>query len=468
MKATDILIAVDDGHGMETAGKRTPVFPKGSKYEGLFMHENEFNNAVASILLDELKRLGFKAFPVAPTDEDTPLSTRVALANNTIPNGFGRHADLYISIHANAIKGSWGDWGGIETYAYLQNPKSKRIAENIHKWILKGTQLRDRGLKDGGWLYIVKNTVPGVVTVLVEAGFMDNLKEAELLMSKEYRRETALEIAQGICESYGVPYIPEQAHSVEIDKHHIEGESAVFAEQMVSYVKNYWAKTGKENKESEKDLLEIATLFLEVGKKYGIRGDVAFAQALHETHYFLFDLGTAVTPDQHNYCGMGVVKKGLKGNSFLTIKDGVTAQIQHLYAYATKKDLPVGEKLLDPRYIYVTRGIAPNWEDLAGKWAYPGFNRDKYKSLEEALIAKETYGQKIISIYEEMLKAKIEKPAEEIKNQKEDSNNKKDWKEEGFQYLLDEYGIDKNYWKPTSPIDMGTLGILLKRRDEKK
>ena len=39
------LIAIDDGHGMTTAGKRTPLFP-GTKR---FMHENEFNRAVADL-----------------------------------------------------------------------------------------------------------------------------------------------------------------------------------------------------------------------------------------------------------------------------------------------------------------------------------------------------------------------------------------------------------------------------------
>ena len=39
-------IAIDDGHGMETAGKRTPAFSDGS-----VMRENEFNRAVVSYCL---------------------------------------------------------------------------------------------------------------------------------------------------------------------------------------------------------------------------------------------------------------------------------------------------------------------------------------------------------------------------------------------------------------------------------
>src|SRR5690606_5129989 len=107
-----ILIAIDDGHGMETAGKRTPVFKDGTKSPQTgnnFTHENEFNRAVAKYLKEELERCGMKTIMVAPTDEDTPLETRVATANKA-------KADFYISIHANALNGKWGSHGGTETY----------------------------------------------------------------------------------------------------------------------------------------------------------------------------------------------------------------------------------------------------------------------------------------------------------------------------------------------------------------
>lgn len=117
--------------------------------------------------------------------------------------------------------------------------------------------------------------------------------------------------------------------------------------------------------------LEIAKQFIEVGRKYGVRGDIAFCQSIIETGWFKFE-GSAVTSDQHNYCGLGVTSNGMKGESFNTIEDGVTAQIQHLYAYCCKKSLPYGETIIDPRFKYVTRGVAPNWEDLDGRWATGG------------------------------------------------------------------------------------------------
>lgn len=114
---------------------------------------------------------------------------------------------------------------------------------------------------------------------------------------------------------------------------------------------------------------EIAQAFHTVGERYGIRGDIALCQAIIETGWFRFDNGTAVLPEAHNYCGLGVQQRGETGCSFNSIEEGVTAMIQHLYAYSCTDDVPQGETIIDPRFGYVRRGCAPAWEDLAGKWA---------------------------------------------------------------------------------------------------
>lgn len=130
----------------------------------------------------------------------------------------------------------------------------------------------------------------------------------------------------------------------------------------------------------------IAEAFYELGKVYGIRGDVALCQSLIETGWFLFTGGTAVTPDQHNYCGLGVTKLGMKGHSFDSVEQGVKAQLQHLYAYACKKSLPHGEKVVDPRFDLVKRGVASSWKELSGRWA-----------------ANKQYATSIMRVYRQML-----------------------------------------------------------------
>ena len=156
----------------------------------------------------------------------------------------------------------------------------------------------------------------------------------------------------------------------------ILGESLVSPESMWEFVKT-------------KNIdfpYEIAEAFFIVGERYGIRGDIALCQAILETGWFEFSGGTAVTPDQHNYCGLGVTSLGKKGHSFESIYEGVTAQIQHLYAYACKSSLPEGEQIVDPRFKYVKRGVAPSWESLNLRWA-----------------ANDKYGQSILALYSRML-----------------------------------------------------------------
>lgn len=135
---------------------------------------------------------------------------------------------------------------------------------------------------------------------------------------------------------------------------------------------------------------KIVELYLEIGERYQIRGDIALAQALKETGYFQF-YGT-VQAFQNNFCGLGAsgientgeealngvspdrafYLAGLHGLSFATVADGVEAHIQHLYAYTTEDALPEGCELVDPRFSYVNRGVAEKWTDLNGRWAIPG------------------------------------------------------------------------------------------------
>ena len=528
------LVAIDDGHGMNTAGKRTPVFPDGTKSPETgknFMHENEFNRAVANYLKRNLERCGFRTLMIAPTDADDSLATRVARADNS-------KADLYISIHANANTGSFGTWGGTETFTYKLTGESNRIGKIIHKHLMKGTPLRDRGVKDGSHLYVIKNT--DMPAVLVECAFMDNLQEAKLLLSDDFRKESAREIAMGICEAYGVAYVNEavakpaqptqpaqemyrirlnwtdaktqkgaytnlssakalvdslindgdykvfdskgnvvydptpikednvwyrvrkewadaktqagafhdlnsaKAKADELFKdgyevydekgnviykpsdkveepivtpapkpeptptpvveqpkeevesheghHDILGESTVSIGKMVAFVKSKYPDV--------QDIEEIAKSFIEVGNEYEIRGDIAFCQSILETKWFTFEGGTAVTPDQHNYCGHGVVQTGVKGNSFVTVREGVEAQIQHLYGYAVEEQLDQSV-IVDTRYKYLVSGnklgTAPHWEDLNMKWAM-----------------NDTYGQHILSLYQNMIDFEYVEPIVEI------------------------------------------------------
>jgi hypothetical protein len=153
---------------------------------------------------------------------------------------------------------------------------------------------------------------------------------------------------------------------------------------------------------------EFCELWITESEIEGVKGDIAFCQACHETGYFKY--GGLVLPEQNNYGGIGAVNNSAvgKGAWFDTPQLGIRASIQHLKAYGSKDALK--HECIDPRFKLVTRGVAPNFEDLGGKWAYPGYNTSKYSSLDAAMKAKDTYGHFILKIYEELKKVVVEIP----------------------------------------------------------
>jgi len=144
------------------------------------------------------------------------------------------------------------------------------------------------------------------------------------------------------------------------------------------------------------DAPDYSQLYLDIGAKYGVRGDLAFAQSMHETGYWRFT-GT-VRPYQNNFSGLGAVTFETRGAMFATPALGIVAQIQHLFGYATTAPLPAGVKVVDPRFDLLQRsglrGVAPNWEDLNGRWAVPGNG----------------YGENIVRLWQEMLQTPVSEP----------------------------------------------------------
>lgn len=204
----------------------------------------------------------------------------------------------------------------------------------------------------------------------------------------------------------------------------IMGESNLSARQMTAFVKE---KNPENIRLHGISVDRLAELYLKIGAEEGVRGDVAFAQAIKETGYFKF--GGDVRPEQHNYAGIGATGGGARGNSFSTAEKGVYAQIQHLKAYASTK--PLNTPLVDPRFKYVTRGIAPAWPDLHKRWA---------------MQSSGNYGEDILSIYEEMsrMPISISAPLEQVSA------------------FPDSYPVDlnKDYWAEKEIIEFLDLQII--------
>lgn len=188
------LIALDDGHGMETSGKRTPYI----KELGRSIRENEFNRKVVYYLDLNLRNNGFDTIFVAPSDKNIPLSTRVNIANNA-------KADLFISIHFNAFDGRFDDYDpeGIELHIYPGSVEGRKIANCVMKYLKKGTRQVNRGIKENSFYVLSKTKMPALLT---ENGFMDNKREAMLMLDTNFQKEVAREHAQGICEYFNIKH----------------------------------------------------------------------------------------------------------------------------------------------------------------------------------------------------------------------------------------------------------------------
>lgn len=163
----------------------------------------------------------------------------------------------------------------------------------------------------------------------------------------------------------------------------IMGQPAATVQQMQAYIK-------KVNPKVPDSVIKMIPLYISEGAIEGVRGDIAFAQSCLETGNFGFN-GSAVTLDQNNFCGMGVTRNGIKGNSFKTPQLGIRAQIQHLQAYASTNRLK--QKVVDPRYTYVTRGCAEYVE-------YLGIQENPQHY---GWAAGKDYGKKIITILNSIL-----------------------------------------------------------------
>jgi N-acetylmuramoyl-L-alanine amidase len=191
------LIALSAGHGLFTNGKRTPAIPE---LNNRVIKEFEFNNEVVKLLKIELERCGFETLLVYNEKEDTPLRTRTNLANS-------KKADAYISIHYNALDGKFdgNDPEGHSLHIHPGSASGRKLASCIGKYLKEGTPQKYRGIVEQN-LHETRET--NMVAVLSENGFMDNKREALLMVNKDFQKEVAIEHAKGICDYFNVPYTP--------------------------------------------------------------------------------------------------------------------------------------------------------------------------------------------------------------------------------------------------------------------
>lgn len=175
-------ILLDNGHGENTPGKRSPLWPDGSR-----LFEWQYTREIAMMVEHTLRKEGVDVERIVREDLDVPLHERCRRVNE-ICKKVGPQNCLLVSIHCNACNGKARGW---EVHSYLGKSKSDEYAAvfwNTAKELLGDiTKMRgDWSDGDPDWdsnFAILRDTkCPALLT---ENLFMDNEEDCRFLLSPE-------------------------------------------------------------------------------------------------------------------------------------------------------------------------------------------------------------------------------------------------------------------------------------------
>lgn len=176
------IVILDNGHGKETPGKRSPVWPDGSQ-----LFEYEFNRDIVKRIANLLSHK-VETKILVPEITDISLGERCRRANQIYA---GNKEAILISIHANAGGGT-----GWECYTTPGVTRSDVLATTLYEMAGKEfpnekmrMDLRDGDPDKEENFYIIKNT--NCPAVLTENFFMDTEKDCRLIMSNTGRQRIA-------------------------------------------------------------------------------------------------------------------------------------------------------------------------------------------------------------------------------------------------------------------------------------
>lgn len=135
-----------------------------------------------------LQAKGIQVLLTRTTEVDVDLPPRVALANNS-------RADLFLSIHANALSLDRPDVNGIETF-FFEGGRSRLLALAVQEQMLAiSPGSPDRGARPGRFFVIRRTVMP---SALAEMGFVTGSLDSPRLADPAFRRRMAVAIANGL------------------------------------------------------------------------------------------------------------------------------------------------------------------------------------------------------------------------------------------------------------------------------
>ena len=182
MTKNNIKILIDNGHGVNTPGKRSP--------DGRF-REYAWAREIARAIVADCKDLGYDAELLVPEEYDVCLSARCYRANCWCER-LGKRNVLLVSIHVNAAgKGDrWYNATGWSAYTCKGQTRSDKLADCLYKqaglWLPGHRQRMDYSDGDpdieSDFAILKKTACPAVLT---ENGFQDCEESLLFLESNE-------------------------------------------------------------------------------------------------------------------------------------------------------------------------------------------------------------------------------------------------------------------------------------------
>ena len=188
-----MVILTDPGHGIDTAGKRSP--------DGK-LREYKYAREIAAEVVKRLKTMDYNAQQLVTEENDISLSVRCKRVND-ICKHFGASNVLVVSIHCNAAgaDGKWHDARGWQACVSLNaSAKSKQLASYLFD-AAQAEGLKMRSPKPGQkwWaqnLAICRDT--NCPAVLTENLFQDNEQDVDFLLSDQGREAVVSLHVEGI------------------------------------------------------------------------------------------------------------------------------------------------------------------------------------------------------------------------------------------------------------------------------
>ena len=216
LEATELSRKLDDsvkksvvflsfpGHGEETPGKRSPVWPDGSQ-----LFEWEFNRRMDGLIRMLCDAVGIEYVQLVTEDEDIPIplrgsttagdGTRIGRLKQWMKDNPGKDCVL-LDLHANAADSAQAH--GFELFTTRGQNNSDTVAEFIFQefkyWAENGSRIENMKLRpdnsDGDGdkeVDFASIRKAPCKAVLIEFGFMTNEEECKLLMDEKYTFEMA-------------------------------------------------------------------------------------------------------------------------------------------------------------------------------------------------------------------------------------------------------------------------------------